>query len=233
MAHWSVVAIVSVPAMTRSSMDAIKLSSWKRLSFLFFSLKNTSGKKGLKTISLRIQQAREILHSLQHCWLWTCVCEQGDKIDLILNAQHSPKMGAPQMEGLERSFGSASTSTQKQAEAQGQVLFTDSASQVWKEPVLSPVQKIQLSLAARKSSCPRAGLNPQQCSKWPFRPFLLAFRTALILPPHSWVEYLVPKVGPDPVGKNKKLRAQIFRVEQNQLMCETAESLLKQDAGQG
>lgn len=44
--------MVSVPAMTRSSMDAIKLSSWKRLSFLFFSLKNTSGKKGLKTTSL-------------------------------------------------------------------------------------------------------------------------------------------------------------------------------------
>lgn len=40
------------------------------------------------------------------------------------------------MEGLEWSFGSVSTSTQKQAEAQGQVLFTDSASQVWKEPVL-------------------------------------------------------------------------------------------------
>lgn len=69
------------------------------------------------------------------------------------------------MEVLEWIFGLASTSTQKQAEAQDQVLFMDSASQVWKEPVLSPVQKIQLSLAARNSSCPRAGLNPQQCSK--------------------------------------------------------------------
>lgn len=50
MDHWSVVAMVSVPAMTRSRMDAIKLSSWKRLSFLFFSLKNTRGEKSHKTI---------------------------------------------------------------------------------------------------------------------------------------------------------------------------------------
>ena len=69
------------------------------------------------------------------------------------------------MEALEWSFGLASISTQKQAEAQGQMVFMDSASQVWKEPGLSPVQKeIQLILALR-DSCPRAGLNAQQCSK--------------------------------------------------------------------
>lgn len=84
--------MVSVPAMTRSSMDAIKLSSWKRLSFLFFSLKNTRGKKSYKTISLNIQQAWEMLCNPQHSWLWSCVCELGDKIDLILNAQHPPEM---------------------------------------------------------------------------------------------------------------------------------------------
>lgn len=74
--------MVSVPAMTRSSMDAIKLSSWKRLSFLFFSLKSTRGKKSHKIISLDIQQAQEVLHNLQHSWLLSCVCELGDKMDL-------------------------------------------------------------------------------------------------------------------------------------------------------
>lgn len=105
------------------------------------------------------------MHSLQGCCLSSCVCELGDKIELILNAQNSPKMGAPEMEGLEWSFGSASISTQEQAGSQGQRLFTDTGSQVWKEPGLSPVPEIQLILALRDSSCPRAGLNPQQRSK--------------------------------------------------------------------
>lgn len=51
-------------------------------------------------------------------------------MDLILNANHSPKMGAQKMEVLEWSFGSACISTQKQDEAQDQMVFMDSASRV-------------------------------------------------------------------------------------------------------
>lgn len=125
--------MVSVPAMTRSSMDAIKLSSWKRLSFLFFSLKNTRGKKSHKSISLSIQQAREILHNPQHCWLWSRVCDLADKIDLILwTAIHQRWSTTDGRFGEE--FWSNTHLPWKQAETQSWVLFTDSASQVWKEP---------------------------------------------------------------------------------------------------
>lgn len=163
--------MVSVPAMTRSSMDAIKLSSWKRLSFLFFSLKNTTGKKSHKSISLSIQQAREILHNPQHCWLWSRVCDLADKIDLILwTAIHQGWSTTDGRFGVE--FWSNTHLPWKQAETQSRVLFTDSALQVWKEPGLYSVQKqIQLILPLRDSPCPRPGLNPQQCSKPPFRPF--------------------------------------------------------------
>lgn len=168
MDHWSVVAMVSVPAMTRSSMDAIKLSSWKRLSFLFFSLKNTRGKKSHKTISLSIQQAQEMLHSLQHSWLGSCVCELGDKIDLSFHQRWSTTDGR-----FGGEFWVNIHLPWKQTETQSQLLLTDSALQVWKEPGLCPEQEqIQLILSLRDSSCPRPGLNPQQCSKSPFRPFL-------------------------------------------------------------
>lgn len=165
MDHWSVVAMVSVPAMTRSSMDAIKLSSWKRLSFLFFSLKSTRGKKSHKTISLSIQQAQEMLHNLQHSWLWSCVCELSDKMDLILNAQ---RWGSTEGRfGGEFWLTPISPGSRLKPRAV-QRLSLAGLERAWSVPWTEADSIPPL----RDSSCPKPGLTPQQCSNSPFRPFL-------------------------------------------------------------
>lgn len=232
MAHWSVVAVVSVPAMTRSSMDAIRFSSWKMLSFLFFSLRDTSivtGKKALKIGSVSTQRVWATPHNPHNCWARSCVCELGDG---WLDLAHTANSTKDRRFGVEWWFGIRPHPEAAWGSGPDAV---DSLSLTGLERARS------LPCTEGDSTNPRpflprkraARLHPHQCSKWHFRVLLLGFRTAVNLPPYRCVEELMPHVGPAPVGKKKKLRAQIFCVEWNQLMCEIAESLLKWGAGQG
>lgn len=145
---------------------------------------------------------------------------------MILNAQHPPDVeSAGGRFGGEFWFNTHLPWTQAETQS-----CSDSALQVWKEPGLCPVQKqIQSYLWVTPAHGQVWIPNYDQIHLSGH--FCLGFRTVLTPPPHSWVENLVPKVSLDPAGKKKKLRAQIFCVEWNQLMCETAEPLLSKMQG--